>query len=381
MMSLRPADVRAGRRPRVVVVAQGPPAQGGIATFARTIVEDPVLAADVDLTLLNTTREAVRAGGRLTPANLWHAVADAVRVARAARRAEVIHIQTALLPTLPLLRALVLCAAGRAGGARILVHVHSGRANSGQAEAFTPGSVTRMLLRGLRLADTVLTVSEAGAHALGPLVPGSPVETVDNAVDVAAFEPAPLDAVIPTVVFAGTLSRRKGLGDLAVAVRRLRDDGLAFELAVIGGANEVGDAEAEDVRAAFREAGFGASLLGPLAGDALRAHLHDADVFVLPSHWEGQPIAILEAMATGLPVVATQVGAIPDVVRDGIDGLLVAPHDVDALTAALRRVLTDVSARRAMGAAARARVADTRDLRHLRARLLTLYRAPARGRR
>lgn len=362
------------RRPRVLVVAQGPPARGGIATFATTLVEDPGLNRSFEMSLLNTCRTAERRAGTWSTENVRHAFQDAHRTFRAARRADVIHVQTALMPLLPLARALALCVAGRLGGAAVLCHVHSGRVNSGQAEAFSPPAYVRLLLRGLAVADAVLTVSRVGAAALRPLVPGTVVEDVDNAVDVDAFPTAPLAGDPPTLLYVGTLSRRKGLVDLMRALELLAArGGTAYRLQVVGGSAEVGETEAEDLRAAVRAAGHESALLGPRSPEQVRQHLTQADVFVLPSHWEGQPIAILEAMASGVPVVVTAVGANPDVVRDGVDGLVVPSHDPAALADALERVLRDADLRRRLGASARERAAERHDSAVLRQRMTALY--------
>ena len=363
-------------RPRVVVVAQASPAQGGIATFAETIVADADLQARFDIVLYNTTRQAVRKAGTFTLANVWHAIEDSVGVFRAARHARVVHIQTALMPLLPLVRALALCTAARLGGARVLCHVHSGRVNSGREEAFAPGRLVAFLIGRLRVAHRVLTCANAGTVALRALVGAVPVETVDNAVDASGFALTDQAGEPVRVLYVGTLSRRKGLGDLADALPALAAESLpSWTLEVVGGAAEVGEEEAEELRAAVREAGYGASLLGPLPGAEVRRKLAESQVFVLPSHWEGQPIAILEAMAAGLAIVATTVGAIPDVIRDGEEGLLVEPHDPAALGAALARVIGDRDLRHRLGAAARARIATHHDVSHLRARLAGIYDA------
>jgi glycosyltransferase involved in cell wall biosynthesis len=80
------------------------------------------------------------------------------------------------------------------------------------------------------------------------------------------------------------------------------------------------------------------------------------DVFVLPSANEGTPVTAIEALASGCPVVATRVGGIPDVVRDGEDGFLVDPGAVDDLAERLARLAADPALRARMGAAGRARV-------------------------
>jgi glycosyltransferase involved in cell wall biosynthesis len=101
--------------------------------------------------------------------------------------------------------------------------------------------------------------------------------------------------------------------------------------------------------------------------------LQDADVFVLPSAAEACPIALLQAMAAGLPVVASRVGGVPDIVRDGADGLLVDPRDPTALAAALRRLAGDPALRARIGASARRRVADRYTLERCVHDLLDVY--------
>lgn len=84
--------------------------------------------------------------------------------------------------------------------------------------------------------------------------------------------------------------------------------------------------------------------------------LASADLFVLPSRWEGLPVALLEAMGAGLPVVATRVEGVDEVVEDARQGLLVAPEDSDALASALLKLIGDPELRRQMGEAARRRI-------------------------
>ena len=100
-----------------------------------------------------------------------------------------------------------------------------------------------------------------------------------------------------------------------------------------------------------------------------------ADLFVLSSRSEGLPLSILEAMATGLPVVASRVGGVPEVVVDGETGLLVPPGDPGSLARAIERLLDDSALRRRLGAAGRARVAEHFDLASAQRAHLDLYRS------
>ena len=362
-------------RPRVLVVARGAPAKSGLTSFVEAILGSERLASEFELGFLNTTRRPVRDGGRLSAPHVLEGLVDALRTYRAARRADVVHLNAAAWPTLPLLRALAICAAGRAAGAGVVCHVHSAEINSGVAGSFAPGPGARFLLRRLRLAHAVLAVSEAGRDALAPFVPGRLVEAVDNAVDVGGFAVAPLVGDPPHLLFVGVIGRRKGLLELIAALRQLRERGVdSWRLELVGEPTE-GEEDAAAIRAAAEEAGLGDAFAGALDGAELRERLRGADVFVLPSHHEGQPMAIIEALAAGLPVVATRVGAVPGMVRDGVEGLLVDPADVDGLAAALERVLVSPDLRRRLGAAARARAEERYDVSRLAASLAPVLRS------
>jgi glycosyltransferase involved in cell wall biosynthesis len=102
--------------------------------------------------------------------------------------------------------------------------------------------------------------------------------------------------------------------------------------------------------------------------------LRSADVFALPSRWEGLPVALLEAMGIGLPVVATHVEGVEEVVQNGVQGSLVAPGDPGALAAALVELLGSPDLRTRMGQAARARVGEAYTLDTMCRQYLTLMR-------
>lgn len=381
-MTPEPVDDIGGGRdlPRVVVVAQARPALGGIPTFAELIVDDPRFAEHARVTLLNTTRQAVREAGNLSVTNIRNAVHDTWRVYRAGRDADVVHLHVAPGRLFPLLRTLSMCAAARASGAGVLCHVHSARINGAAQDGFDPGLLFRFVLRRLAFVDALLTVSQSGTRTLQRLVPRAHVETVDNAVDVEGFRPASPGDQPAVLLFVGTLSVRKGLLDLFEALGRLGAPAGSWRLAVVGGAAEVGEREAEQIRQAARDAGLAASLLGQQRGEELRSTFAAASALVLPSHWEGQPMVILEAMASGLPIVTTRIGAIPDVVRDDVEGVLVDAHDVPALTAALDRVIQAPQDRVRWGAAARARALEHHDVPVLAIHLAALYRRASRRR-
>jgi glycosyltransferase involved in cell wall biosynthesis len=364
-------------RPVVVVVAE---ARGGIATFAETITADPGLLQEYDMRLLNTARATRRKGGRFNRANVRQVLADAWRTLGAARHADVVHLQLVADPGLPALRAAALTLAGSLGQARLITHVHSAVGNAGRPEFARYGWLDRLALRTLRRAQLVCTVSRAGTETLRTLAGQTPVRTVDNAVDVPAFTPVRPDRTPPTVLFVGLICRRKGSLELAKAARRLRERGLTdWKLVVVGGKGPTPKEEYAEIVAEFAAAGLADSLVGPEHSRQVRARLRDADIFVLPSFLEGQPIAIIEAMAAGVPVVATSVGAIPDLIRDGIDGRVVEPGDVEALADALAELIEQPALRARMGSAVRDRAGAAHSLPTLSYELAGLYAAVLAG--
>jgi len=155
---------------------------------------------------------------------------------------------------------------------------------------------------------------------------------------------------------------RNGSGVVLGSIGRL-DEQKGYELLVdaladLPGASAVivGDGpEREALESRASETGVADRL--ELAGwsDDARSYLPAFDVFVLPSRYEGFPLAIVEAMLAGLPVVAADVGSIPEAVVDGETGLVVPPDDVPALTAALRRMIDDPALRARCGEAGRLR--------------------------
>ncbi len=163
----------------------------------------------------------------------------------------------------------------------------------------------------------------------------------------------------PLVVAVGRLVYKKGFRYLIEAVRELAESHPRARFVIGGG----GDLE-DELRRQAAELGLGERLqfTGMLTHDQVLELVAAADLFVMPSirdadgNIDGLPIVVLEAMAAGVPVVATDVAGMPLAVEDGVSGLLVQEQDPPALAAALGRLLDDPERRRRMGAAGRRRV-------------------------
>jgi len=149
------------------------------------------------------------------------------------------------------------------------------------------------------------------------------------------------------ILFLGRINDLKGVPELGEALNAMRER-------PDWRATLAGDGFVEEARAKAAEYGLSArvDIPGWVDGERVAELLATADILVLPSHTENLPLSIIEAMASGLAVVATPVGAVPDIVRDGETGLLVPVGDVSALTEALTRLVEDKALRQRLGTAA-----------------------------
>lgn len=180
------------------------------------------------------------------------------------------------------------------------------------------------------------------------------------------------DVVVATVA---NLRSQKGYADLLVAARMVLDRSLPVRFVAVGRGPL-----ADELRQRCDALGLGDRFRFLGSRDDAVHVLAGCDLFVLASHHEGGPLAVLEALATGLPVVATRVGVVPDVVTDGVEGRLVPTHRPDLLAAAIGELVVDGGRRTTMAAAALAR-SEELDIGQTVRRVEELYLQVADGRR
>ena len=209
----------------------------------------------------------------------------------------------------------------------------------------------RIIRHRLRNAARVIALSTEWKDVLSGIEPRARIEVIANPVEVPAWR-ATLEAQPPTALFLGTIVERKGVADLLRAWPTVMEAIPEAQLVVAGG----GDLAM--ARELARQLGAEGSVRieGWVEGEAKDHLLRRASVFVLPSHVEALPMALLEALAAGLPAVASRVGGIPSAVTDQRQGLLVEPRDTSGIAGALILLLRDLARRKAMGRAARERM-------------------------
>ncbi len=232
-----------------------------------------------------------------------------------------------------------------------------------------------------RVTDVFLTVSDEEAMDARRLWICGHAISVRNGRDPAVFHPdraartllrselgVPEDRVV--VVAVSRLVRHKGYPELAAAMRDVPD----AELWVVG--ERLLSDRGDNMLTVLRDAGLGPRLRLLGYRTDVASVMAAADIFALPSHFEGLPMSVIEAMLSGLPVVATAIRGPREQVVRGVTGLLVPPMTVAPLADALRRLITDPGARAAMGAAGRARALELYDEANVVAHTLKLLGIP-----
>ncbi|WP_422027232.1 glycosyltransferase family 4 protein [Pyruvatibacter mobilis] len=174
---------------------------------------------------------------------------------------------------------------------------------------------------------------------------------------------------VPQILFLGRLGPGKGIPELVEALARDDMRSLSWR-AVLAGDGQVAETQAAVAAAGLDDRVEVPGWVGPEAVEALLAA---SDILALPSHVENLPLSMLEGMGYGLCPVVTPVGAVPDVIRDGENGLLVPVDDAAALASALARLVSDTELRDRLAVQARADFEVSYDIRHYRGKLEAIY--------
>ena len=223
-------------------------------------------------------------------------------------------------------------------GSRVLLHAHCGF-----APLYTerPGWWKWFFRMIIRMTNGVITLSSEW-NRLKAVVPNRPVYFIPNGIDLSEYRTIGLKNTgkedhrrTVRALYLGYLAKAKGSFDLVEAAKITASRNVPIKFNLVGEAMVYGDEERlkEQInRCGLKEV----VTLSPVAtGSGKMDVLDQADLFVYPSYTEGMPIAVIEAMACGLPIIATRVGGLPDLVTEGKNGLLVDPGRADQLANAV----------------------------------------------
>ena len=362
-----PPPRHAARKPRAVLLGPERLGAGGMATVMANL-RDSSLARRCVLTTIDTGKTTPV--GRSPAAGAIAQVRLLGRIVRevAGGRGPIVHLQTCSGFTF--WRDSVHMLIARMLGARGVWHVHGAKFGD---FVRSPGPLGRAWMNAaLSGAGAVIVLGAPWVRELRRASPRARWRVIPNGVPLPAA-PAPRETAEPVFLFLGDLGHRKGAGTLVRAAAIAAGRGFTGRVELAGG--EVRNGQRRRLEELIEESGCaaGVSLLGVVTGADKAAALQRADAIVLPSRAEGLPMAILEGMAHGLPVIATPVGSVGEAIRDGVEGLLVPPGDCEALAAGMIRLAADGDLRRRMGRAARKRVEGQYSLEAMARRIAGVY--------
>jgi glycosyltransferase involved in cell wall biosynthesis len=346
-------------RARVLVVGPLPPPLGGVQLMNQMLLHSS-LAQEFELSVVDTSRGALRwAVERPSWRSPLLMVRDLSRLLAGLARVRPAIVYVHAASGYSFIRDAALMALARISGARVVCHYH------GTTHTVFPSADTRSgRLAGRWLmwfANRVIVLGPTYQARMGAAWHRHDVEWSPNLVDVERFRPRVPSAKEPRedgelrVLFVARLSAPKGLFDLFDAIPRVLEAEPRARFLLMGVA-ETADQEPK-LRAEVERRGIGSrvTFLGSLEGPAVARAYADADLLVVPSWTEAFPLVIPEGMAAGLPIVASAVGAIPDFVHDGEEGLLFPARDSAALAERIVRLLRDEPLRRRIAAHVRER--------------------------
>ena len=353
--------------PVVLLLGPARSAASGVATHINQLFGS-ALSKRFRLSLFQVGSEGRGESGGATVVRL--ALSPVALIVRLAwLRPRIVHINTSL-DLKGYWRDLVYLAVAKVLGCKVVYQVHGG-ALPGQ---FFPHSrlLTALLRRVLMWADVVVLLAKCEMTAYQQFVPRARLIRIANCVPIEEGRgPVALDsAAVLTVAYIGRLTASKGILETVEAVRILRGRGTQIRLTIAGAGEALGA-----IRRAIAAGGLATQvhLVGEVFAEAKRRLWRETDVLALPSYHEGLPYALLEAMACGVVPVASSVGAIPDVMQDGVHGLLVPTKDPWAVARALEQLAADRLLLQRMSHAARERVAKGYSVTHFADQFTELY--------
>jgi glycosyltransferase involved in cell wall biosynthesis len=362
---------------RVLLAGHLPPPIGGVATYYKSLLGSS-LPKRVDLIFVQTSthNRELSQSGRATFSNLIAAFRDICRFSRAIlyHRPKICHIGTTF--GLSFLKHSVCVGIARACRCRVLLHPHC---SLSVLYLDQPVWWRWFFRRVIQLSNGVIALSSEWKH-VSQIVPGSRVYLLHNAIDLSSYQCIanerlhhPRNNGAFHILYLGYIGQAKGSFDLLDTARNFLAKGIKVTFDLVG--NELKPGELALLKNQIDAAHISDIIRThpPVGGAEKLSWYRYADIFIYPSYSEGMPMAVIEAMASGLPVVASNVGGLPDLVRDGVNGILVQPGCSDELTIALDEIFRQPQLLNSMGEKSAQIAREQYDIEQHVAKLIEIY--------
>lgn len=361
----------------ILLVGPLPPPTGGIATGVAGLLKSDLAREFKIVHVDNSTRRPVSKKGKIDILNAFSFILQisSLFIHILIYRPDIVQIETA--SGISFFKNSVFVLISKLMFRRVIISIHGGGFRDFFREIPIIGRRYVELI--LSKCDAVRVLSKGWAdffiNEIG--IEKEKVFSIPNGLNLNVFDqkskPKRISKSPINLLFLGYVGRNKGIFDLLRSAGSLKREGHKFKLLIVGPEAEVG--AINKAYNLIREEGIEG--LVEVVGEKERSkaieYYKTSHIYVLPSYNEGLPYGILEAMAAGLPIVSTPVGAIPEIIEEGINGFLVKPGDRRGLTAKIRILLMDESLRNEMGKRNRAKVAKEYSLGSVVGQFKRLY--------
>ncbi len=352
------------RRPKVLMVGPLLDHYGGVSVVTSLLMRSPDLTRRADVTYIASANKhaILRKVGRFALA-----FAETVRILQGPDAPDIVHLHASAGPSF--YRKAILAAVARRFRKRVIFQVHSGRFVDFYDDG--PAVLRRAIASTLDSADVIIVLAQVWKARFASLTRNPRITVLPNPVDCAAFAAEPGQHDGATLLYLGDIAPHKGVFDLLAALAIIRGRQPEARLVLCGrGPTDRIWRQARRLQITNR-----LECPGYVSGGSKQRLLREAAIYVHPAYVEALGVSLLEALAAGLPIVATRTGGIPDVVEDGVNGLLVAPGDVEALARSVIDLLNRPDRRAEIARRNRDKAVRHFDLPIVAGRLATLYTA------
>jgi glycosyltransferase involved in cell wall biosynthesis len=309
--------------PRVLVVAPGHRGRGGIDSVVR-LYQDTLMWNEMSCHMLSTYDD------RNTRRKIFAAIKGYLSAPAALIHVDIVHVH--LAGEISLLRKIPILVMAKVLRRRVIIHVHACSEESLFIK--TPRWAWKFVLKN---ADRVIALSSSWERCIKLHASDAHVVVIPNPVRSFPLAATQRDNISPRILYVGKLEARKGYDTLIAAAAIVLNKFPRAEFWLAGH----GELDAARRQAEHYGISSNVRLLGWVTGVELERIYEMVNIFCLPSHNEGVPMSMLEAMSHSLPVICTAVGGVPDVIENEYSGLLVEPGNAESVASGILRLLQE----------------------------------------